>query len=174
MNSLVFDLKYIQFKPKKAGVPSSCTRIRNVIKLTTPGTFQPSLLASQILVLLTAQLELLDTITDILQSIWLRKGRCPISTVSRWICTTLEDSHATLQKSKSIPRTAKAHEVHTVATSLQLFNKVDLQAMMKAGKWTSRGIFTSFYLRDLCPQADRIRKAGPVVAAAEIVLIFSS
>ena len=54
-----------------------------------------------------------------------------------------------------------------VATSLQLFNTVDLQAVMKAGRWSSRGTITSFYLRDLCPQADSrpIRKTGLLVAA---------
>ena len=68
----------------------------------------------------------------------------------------------------------KQSKVRAVATSLQRFNKVDLKTVMKSGRW-SRGItFTSFYLRDLCPHADRIRKADPVVAAGEIVLISSS
>ena len=58
------------------------------------------------------------------------------ATISRWICTTTVDSHASLWKSKSISRTVKAHEVQ-VATSLQLFNKVDLQAVMKAGRSSS-------------------------------------
>ena len=49
-------------------------------------------------------------------------------------------------------------KVHAVATSLQLFNEADLQAVMKAGRWSSGGTFTSFYLRDLCPQADSIRR----------------
>ena len=53
--------------------------------------------------------------------------------MSRWICTTLVDSHAALQNSKCIPGKVKAHEVYAVATSLQLFNKADLQAVMKAG-----------------------------------------
>ena len=52
----------------------------------------------------------------------------------------------------------KAHEVRAVATSLQLFNKADLQAVMKAGRWSSGGTFTSFYLRNLCPQTDSIRR----------------
>ena len=47
-------------------------------------------------------------------------------------------------------------KAHAVATSLQLFNKADLQAVMKAGRWSSGGTFTSFYLRDLCQQADSI------------------
>ena len=37
-------------------------------------------------------------------------------------------------------------KAHAVATSLQLFNKADLQAVMKAGRWSSGGTFTSFYL----------------------------
>ena len=56
----------------------------------------------------------------------------------------------------NFPGKVKAHEVRAVATSLQLFNKADLQAVMKAGRWSSGGTSTSFYLRDLCPQADSI------------------
>ena len=52
----------------------------------------------------------------------LRKGRCPLivlikdnnagkelsaATVSRWICTTIVNSHATLRKSKGIPGISK-------------------------------------------------------------------
>ena len=67
----------------------------------------------------------------------------------------------------------KAHEVLDVATALQLLNKVDLQAVMKAGRWSSEGTFISFYLRDLCPHADSIQKTGPVIATGEIVEISS-
>ena len=83
------------------------------------------------------------------------------------------DSHATLQNTKSIPGKVKVHEVRAVATSFQLFNKVDLQVVMKAGRWSSGGTFTSFYLLDLCPQADSLRKTGPVVAPGEIIEISS-
>ena len=76
------------------------------------------------------------------------------ASISLWICTTIVNSHASLQNSKSIPGKVKAHEVRAVATSLQLINKVDLQAVMKARRWYSGGTFTSFYLRDLCLQAD--------------------
>ena len=86
------------------------------------------------------------------------------ATITRWICTTIVDSHAALQNSKSIPGRVKLIEVCAVVTSLQLFNKVDLEAVMKVGGWSSRGTFTSSYLRDLCPQADGIRKTGPVIA----------
>ena len=47
-------------------------------------------------------------------------------------------------------------------------------AVMKAGRWRhSGGTFTSFCLRDLCPQADSMQKTGPVIAAGEIVEISS-
>ena len=72
-----------------------------------------------------------------------------------------------------IPGKIKAHEVHAVAISLQLFKKVDLQAVIKEGRWSSGGTFTFFYLRDLCPQADSIRKTGLVVDAGEIIEISS-
>ena len=85
------------------------------------------------------------------------------ATISRWICSTIVDSHAAMQNSKSFSGSVKAHKVRVLATSLQLFNKVDLQRVMKAGRWSSGGIFTSFYLRDLCPQADILCRTGPVV-----------
>ena len=85
------------------------------------------------------------------------------ATISRWICTVIVDSHAACENSKTI--SVKAHKVRAVATSLQLFNKVDLQMVMKTGRWSSGGTFTSFYLRDLCPQVDTLRESGPLVAA---------
>ena len=84
------------------------------------------------------------------------------STISRWICTTIVDSHAAIQNSRILSGSVKAHEVRAVATSLQLFNKVDLHSFMKAGRWSSGGTFTSFYLRDLCPQADSLQRARPI------------
>ena len=93
------------------------------------------------------------------------------SSISRWICTTIVDSHAAVQDSKNLSGSVKAHEVGAVATSLQLFNKADLHSVMKAGRWSSGGTFTSFYLRDLCPQAESLQRAGPIVAAGDIVKI---
>ena len=61
------------------------------------------------------------------------------ASISRWICTTIVDSHASLQNSKSIPGKVKAYKVRAMATLLQLFNKVDLQAVIKAGRWSSGG-----------------------------------
>ena len=91
------------------------------------------------------------------------------STISRWICTTIVDSHAAIQNSRNHSGSVKAHKVRAVATSLQLSNRVGLHSVMKARRWSSGGIFTSFYLRDLCPQADSLRRAGPIVAAGDII-----
>ena len=56
-----------------------------------------------------------------------------------------------------------------MATSLQLFSKVDLQTVMKAGRWSHGGTFTSFNLRNLCPQAYSLRKTRPLVAAGGLI-----
>ena len=53
------------------------------------------------------------------------------SSISRWICTTKVDSHAAIPDSKNLSGSVKAHEVRAVATSLQLFNKVDLHAVIR-------------------------------------------
>ena len=96
------------------------------------------------------------------------------STISRWICTTIVDAHAAVQNSGNLSGSVKAHKVRAVATSLQLSNKVDLHSVMKARRWSSGGTFTSFYLRDLCPQAHSLQRAGPIVAAGDIIRISSS
>ena len=67
-----FDSKFIQFKPKGAGVTlrfsSEFMQNQNPTLIATPGISQQPLLASQNLALLTAQLELLDTTIGIRQS----------------------------------------------------------------------------------------------------------
>ena len=100
------------------------------------------------------------------------------STISRWICTTIVDSHAAIQNSRNLSGSVKAHKVRAVATSLQFFNKVDLHSVMAAGRWSSGG---TFYLRDsstseisaLKPIAYR-KHSGSIVAAGDIVRISSS
>ena len=59
LQAFVFDQKYIQFKPKGAGVtlyfsPEFMRKSQNLIRSTTSGIFQWSLLASQSSALLTA------------------------------------------------------------------------------------------------------------------------
>ena len=96
------------------------------------------------------------------------------ATISRWICTTVVDSHAALQNSKISPGSVKAYKVRAVATLLQqsivnfllLLNIVDLQAVMKAGSWFTGGTFTS--------GTSAHKLTGPVVAAGGIVMISSS
>ena len=170
---------------------NSCSRTRNRAKSTIPGIVQQSLLASQSLALLTVLWELCVIITDTslstqnwgrtdtvflyqLKTITPERSWSSAATISRWICTTIVNSHAAIQNSKSFSGSVKAHEIRAVATSLQLFNKVDLQAVLKTGRWSSGGTFTSFYLRDLCPQADSLRRTGPLVAAENIIVISSS
>ena len=41
------------------------------------------------------------------------------STISRWICSTIVDSHAAIQNSRNLSGSVKAHEVRGVATSLR-------------------------------------------------------
>ena len=130
---------------------SSCARTRNRIGLMIPGTFHRSELARS-LALLSPVRALRYYHRHLTKHPELRKDRrrlfIPIkdnnagkelsaSTISRWICTTIVDSHAAIQNSRNLSGSVKAHEVRAVATSLQLFNKVDLHSVMKAGRWSS-------------------------------------
>ena len=73
--------------------------------------------------------------------------------ISLWICTTIVDSHASLQCSD--PREGQSPGGPCCGYFIILFKKGDLQAVMKAGRWSSGGTFT--FLLPLRPQADSIR-----------------
>ena len=195
LQALMFDQKYIQFKPKQACVslyfsPNSCSKNQKQSQVNDPWyipavpTGKSEFCAPNCPVralryyyrYLTEHPELRKDRRRLFVPIKDNNAGKELSaaTISRWICTTIVISHAAIQNSKSLSGSVKAHEVRAVATSLQLFNKVDLQAVLKAGRWSSGGTFTSFYLRDLCPQADSLRRTGPLVAAGNIVVISSS
>ena len=97
--------------------------------------------------------------------------KCPVRAL-RCCHYTIVESHATLRDSKSRPKTIKVHEVCYLstrplrfmkcATSVQLFSKVDLQTVLKAGRWLSGE--TSFSLQDLGSQTDQLHKGWTLVS----------
>ena len=197
LQALVFDLKYIQIKPQGSGgttylSPEFMHKNQWPTQTDDPGTFQQSLVESQNLALLCS--------VRALRYMYYHRYICPntqsyrnadsfcssqlrttpgkeLSTtaISGWICNTIVESHSTIAKSKSFPKTVMAHEVNAVASALQLFSKVDLQTVMKTDRWSSGGTFKSFYLRDLFPQADCLSKAGrPLLAGGRVVVVTSA
>ena len=144
LQALMFDQKYIQFKLKGAGVTlyfsPEFMRKNQKLNQVNDSWYIPAVPTGKsefghLFVLIK------DNNAGKEQS---------TATISRWICTTIVDSHAAMQNSKSLSGSVKAHEVRVVAKSLQLFNKVNLQTVM-AGKWSSGGTFTSFYLERYLP-----------------------
>ena len=118
----------------------------------------------------------------------LRKGRCRLfipyednnvgkelsaASISGWICILmlwiLMLPFRTARVSKERSKLMRS----VLWLLITIFNKVDLQAVMKAGRRSGGGTFMSFYLRDLCPQADSIRKTGTNVTTEEIIKIYS-
>ena len=192
LHALRFDQNYIQFKPKGAGVtlyfsPEFMRKNQKPNQVNDPWyipaipTGKPEFGAPNCPVralryyhrYLTEHPELRKDRRRLFVPIKDNNAGKELSapSISRWICTTIVDSHAAIQDSKNLSGSVKAHKVRAVATSLQLFNKADLHSVMKAGRWSSGGTFTSFYLRDLCPQAESLQRAGPIVAAGDIVKI---
>ena len=192
LHALRFDQNYIQFKPKGAGVtlyfsPEFMRKNQKPNQVNDPWyipaipTGKPEFGAPNCPVralryyhrYLTEHPELRKDRRRLFVPIKDNNAGKELSapSISRWICTAIVDSHAAVQDSKNLSGSVKAHEVRAVATSLQLFNKADLHSVMKAGRWSSGGTFTSFYLRDLCPQAESLQRAGPIVAAGDIVKI---
>ena len=97
------------------------------------------------------------------------------ASISWWICTTILHSGFSCLSSEQheYPREVLSPGGPCCGYFFITFQKVDLQAVMKTGRWSSGGTFTSFCLRDFCLQADSIRKTGPVLAAGEIMEISS-
>ena len=151
LQALMFDQKYIQFKPKGAGVtlyfsPEFMRKNQKPSQVFDPW-FIPAVPTGK------SEFGTPNCPVRALRYYYryltvhpeLRKDRCrlfvPIkdsnarkelsaATISRWICTTIVNSHATIQKSKSFCGSVKAPEVEAVVMSLQLFNKV-----LKARRW---------------------------------------
>ena len=151
LEALVFDTQYIQFKPKGAGVTLYFTpefmrknqrpnQVNDPWYVTAVLTGRPEFGAPNCPVrALKYNHRYMSEHPE------LGKGRRRLFThfkdnnvgkelsavsISWRICTTIVDSHASLQGNKNISGKVKAHEVCAVATSLQLFNKVDLQAVL--------------------------------------------
>ena len=140
--ALVFDPQYIQFKPKGAGVtlyftPEFMRKNQRPNQVNDPWyipavpTSKPDFGDPKCPVRALRYYHRYMT-----EHPELRKGRRRLfipfkdnnvgkelsaASIFRWICTTIVDSHASLQNSKSIPGKVTAHEVCAVVTSLQLF-----------------------------------------------------
>ena len=118
LQGLVFDQKYSQFTPKGAGVtlyfsPEFMRKNQKPNQVNNPW-YIPALP--------TGTLEFGTPNCLVRALIKDNKAGKELSaaSISRWICTTILDSHAALLNNKSIPGSVKAHEGRTVATSLHL------------------------------------------------------
>ena len=155
LHALRFDQNYIQFKPKGAGVtlyfsPEFMRKNQKPNQVNDPWyipaipTGKPEFGAPNCPVrALRYYHRYLTEHPDVRKDI--RRLFVPIkdnnagkelsaSSISKWICTTIVDSHAAIQDSKNLSGSVKAHEVRAVATSLQLFNKVDLHSFCHEGR----------------------------------------
>ena len=131
LQALVFDPQYIQFKPKGAGVtlyfsPEFMRKNQRPNQVNDPWyipavlTGKPDIGAPNCSVRAQRYYHIYDSAprvkgwqTPLVYSI--KRQQCgkelSEASITRWICTTIVDSHAILQNSKSIPGKVKAHEV---------------------------------------------------------------
>ena len=59
----------------------------------------------------------------------------------------------------------RAHDIHSVSTSVAFHRKWSVSTVLESATWASSSVFTSFYLRDLQHEFDGILSLGPFVAA---------
>ena len=112
LQTLVFDPKYIEFKPKGAGMTFSCGKISNLHRLTNPdwsdfGTPNCPLRALGYYHRhMSEHPELRRSIRNLFIPIKDNNAGNELSAaaISRWICATIVDSHVTLG-SKNLPKT---------------------------------------------------------------------
>ena len=140
LQALMFDQKYIQFKPKGAGVTlyfsPECMRKNQKLSQVNDPWYIPAVPTgkSEFGAHNCPVRDLHYCHRYLTEHPELRKDRrrlfVPIkdnnagkelsaATISRWIYTTIVNSHAAIQNSKSFSGSVKAHEVRLVATSLQ-------------------------------------------------------
>ena len=122
LQALVFDPKYVQFKPKGARCYS--TQVNDPWYILAVPTDKSDFGAPNYMVTalryyhryMTEHPELRKGSRHLFIPIKDVNARKELSaaTISRWICTTIVDCHADLQNSKCIPWTVKAYEVPAV------------------------------------------------------------
>ena len=61
------------------------------------------------------------------------------------------------------------HEIRALSTSWAQLNSVPVEAILAAGCWRKSSTFTSFYLRDLRMERDRLFSFGPLVCAGGVI-----
>jgi hypothetical protein len=100
----------------------------------------------------------------------LKKGISDISakTISSWICRTILLAYESSGEKFLNRHAVKAHEVRALASSWALFNSASISEVLSAGFWRCQDSFTSFYLRSMSAQADRLFSCGPIVAAQHV------
>ena len=155
LHALRFDKNYIQFKPKGAGVtlyfsPEFMRKNQKPNQVNDPWyipaipTGKPEFGAPNYHRYLTEHPDLRKDRRSLFVPIKDNNAgkELSASSISRWICTTIVDSHAAIQDSKNLSGSVKAHEVRAVATSLQK------SAPKKGGSGGPQGDsrLTDFYL----------------------------
>ena len=60
----------------------------------------------------------------------------------------------------------RAHDVRSVSTSVAFHRNWSVSAVLESATWSSRMVFSSFYLRDVQHEYDGLLSLGPFVAAS--------
>ena len=88
-----------------------------------------------------------------------------LGTVSRYIkqCIVLCHSESNNLANEQVLLLAHvtAHQVRAVAASMVSFEGASLSECLEVGSWMAHNTFTSFYLRDLSEERNRVHTFGP-------------
>ncbi len=94
-----------------------------------------------------------------------------VLSISRWIITAIRSAYETTGQNHQELKLArvKAHEVRALSTSWAEFNGVSVDEILRAASWRSKGVFASFYLRDVSSFQEGMFSLGPIVAAQSVI-----
>ena len=67
----------------------------------------------------------------------------------------------------SSSRPPRAHDIRSIATSLNYYSNLSLSHLMQVATWKSNRAFTSRYLKEVSATQDNIRRFGPLVIAGD-------
>ena len=81
--------------------------------------------------------------------------------VSFFLRKVIHGAEASCPEMGSVP----AHDIRGVSTSVAFHRNWSVSTVLDAATWSSSSVFTSFYLRDLQHEFQRLRSLGPFVAA---------
>ena len=169
-------------------IPSFEQRHKSKMRFFLPWLFQLSSIwpLKRVLMLSSVQFVLLRSTGSALKTSNFRKDRTrlfvpykqdastreiSVLSISCWIITAIRSAYETTGQNPQELKLARvqAHEVRALSTSWAGSNGISVDEILRAASWRSKGVFTSFFLRDVSSFQEGLFSLGPIFAAQSVI-----